>query len=118
MIAVEQRLRHWAAAFPVLEPARAAWVPQQLVPLAELTERDLAEARATHRAIEMLARPLRETLLRTYVLGMPAYRQALLHGLHAEIVERWLQQAHSAVHMATRGLVSYRVAADPWEMTP
>lgn len=118
MTEIEQRLHRWAAAFAVLEPARAAWVPQQLVPPAELTERELAEARATHRAIEMLARPLRETLLRTYVLGMPAYRQAMQQGLHAEIVERWLQQAHAAVDMAVRGLVSYRVAVDPWDVAP
>lgn len=117
-MAVEQRLRHWAAAFAVLEPSRAAWVPQQLVPMAELTERELGEARATHRAVEMLARPLRETLVRTYVMQMPTYRQAMQQGLHAEIVERWLQQAHSAVDMASGGLVSYRVQADAWEMAP
>ena len=117
MTAVEHRLKHWAAAFAVLEPARAAWVPQQLVPLAELTERELGEARATHLAIEMLSPNLRATLVRSYVMQMPTYRQAMQQGLHAEIVDRWLQQAHSAVDMAVRGLVSYRLQADAWEMT-
>lgn len=118
MIAVEQRLKHWAAAFAVLEPARAAWVPQQLVPLAELTERELAEARATHQSIEMLARHLRETLVRTYVMQMPEHRQAMQQGLHVGVIERWLRDARQGLHMAISGRAPARFGPDPWEMTP
>jgi hypothetical protein len=53
--------------------------------------------------------------VRTYVLQMPQWRQAQQQGLHVEVIDRWLQQARSAVDMARRGLVSYRPQAQPWE---
>ena len=112
---IEVTLRRWARAFVWLRPDSADWVPAELVPPHPLTEADMRDAAATHRAVEMLARPLREALVRTYVLQMPQWRQAQQQGLHVEAIDRWLQQARSAVDMARRGLVTYRPQADAWD---